>query len=373
MTPIWRILLALKILLGSLFLPRTCQSLLLLASSTRIVRDDTSRNLSGSTSNPHILASVGDSPSRDLRPADASTTNHPKKTTKKPRPRIPILRYHSNWVCINKPAGMTVHRDSQSHGTAFVTSTLKRQLRRKVWPVHRLDHRTSGALLLAFDGEWAARLQQALSASRKRYVALVRGDWDQNAVTARQATVTIDQPITHNGVTKKAVTVFHRLAVWRDNTDDNDDNGDTDNDNSNDLLLPHNCCCTLVAAEPRTGRTHQIRRHAAQHLHMPIIGDSQHGDSKVNRWWRGRGIHRLALHCLALDHLPIIMGDDGGEVGENITAPLPDDLKCALESLQPLWEEAVAAEPRLASEWFDERGGTLGIRKEWQQRDDGML
>ena len=89
---------------------------------------------------------------------------------------------------------------------------------------------------------------------------------------------------------------------------------------------------------------------------MPLIGDSQHGDSVVNRWWRqNRGLNRLALHCL------------GMEGNLDVVAPLTDDLKRVLESLEG-WHEAVEKEPRLATVFYDERGGTKGIFKDWQKQ-----
>jgi len=94
------------------------------------------------------------------------------------RPRIPILQYTSSHVVINKMPGISVHHSGQSYGRRLVVNTmLKRQLARPVFPVHRLDHRTSGALLFAFTSGDAARLQKALSEGEKTYVAFVRGEW----------------------------------------------------------------------------------------------------------------------------------------------------------------------------------------------------
>ena len=108
--------------------------------------------------------------------------------------------------------------------------------------------------------------------------------------------------------------------------------------------------CTLVIATPHTGRPHQIRRHA-QALSMPIIGDSAHGDSKVNRWWRQeRGLDRLALHCLSIA-LP--------DPAETIVAPLEGSLADVLRA-EPLWAEALEREPRLGLEPVDERSGSRG-------------
>ena len=56
--------------------------------------------------------------------------------------------------------------------------------------------------------------------------------------------------------------------------------------------------CSLVLAEPKTGRTHQIRRHLRD-INHPIIHDGDHGDSRVNRFWReNRNMKRLGLHAL---------------------------------------------------------------------------
>ena len=67
-------------------------------------------------------------------------------------------------VCVNKPAGMTMYRSFRARSHPFVLTTLlKRQLSRKVYPVHRLDHRTSGAILFAFDSQTCANLHTSLT------------------------------------------------------------------------------------------------------------------------------------------------------------------------------------------------------------------
>lgn len=269
---------------------------------------------------------------------------HPKRD----RPRLPILAYHNSWVCINKPAGMTVHRSHrQSKFELVVSTTLKRQLRRKVSTVHRLDHRTSGALLFAFNAAPCAALHSALrhETSRKMYVALLRGNWHDHFPDTH--TATMSQPLTVDGVLKSATTSFTCLSVH-------------DKDN-----MP----CSLVTAQLVTGRWHQIRRHA-WHLGMPVLGDTQHGDTKVNRAWRKhRALHRLALHAWCLDNLPLSSLDDNGGIID-IVAPLPTDLRRVLEqeSLAEMWKKACDKEPRLATPFIDIRTGTLGIKKEWQNR-----
>ena len=58
--------------------------------------------------------------------------------------------------------------------------------------------------------------------------------------------------------------------------------------------------CSLFFVQPHTGRYHQVRRHVRDQTH-PILGDSEHGDSKINRWWReNMGLQRLALHAYSI-------------------------------------------------------------------------
>jgi len=72
--------------------------------------------------------------------------NKQEKQNHKHRPRISILSYYPRFAAVNKPSGMTMHaggrRDQRRHGT--LKSILKKQLARKIFPIHRLDHGTSG-------------------------------------------------------------------------------------------------------------------------------------------------------------------------------------------------------------------------------------
>jgi len=69
--------------------------------------------------------------------------------------RVPVLRYESRWVAVNKPCGISTHRARDTGRRRVLTTQLQRQFRRKVFTVHRLDHRTSGCIIFGFDGEEA--------------------------------------------------------------------------------------------------------------------------------------------------------------------------------------------------------------------------
>ena len=167
----------------------------------------------------------------------------------------------------------------------------------------------------------------ALAAGTKENLCLLRGaDWPGEG----GADVVVEKPVKgDDGAPCDARTVFRRLASQEE---------------------PR---CTLCIAAPATGRPHQIRRHA-QHLSMPIIGDSKHGDSRVNRWWREeRGLDRLALHCLAIS-----LDDVDGEA-VSLLAPLEGELARALRG-EPLWATAAARDPRLDAPPVDVRTGSHG-------------
>jgi len=315
--------------------------------------------------------------------------------------------YYFNFnLCIHflnssKPAGLTVHRGQYTQRNKFVLSTLlKRQLARKVYPVHRLDHRTSGAILFAFDSVTCSYLQQALSydkdsclisstknnsidgadsallkPSKKEYIALLRGDWKRRF--GNEEEVVVDKALNVKGSLKNAKTIFRVLASTPGMSSGSDD------------TLSHYPpgACSLVICTPITGRTHQIRRHA-HHLGFPVIGDSQHGDTKINRWWReNRNLDRLFLHSLSLDLPPLDLFEskatndpslctesnevnnnnktdkgDGNQERIKCVAPLCSELSNVLQSeeMACIWEVAKIKDPRLEMVPFDERGGTFG-------------
>jgi 23S rRNA pseudouridine955/2504/2580 synthase len=81
----------------------------------------------------------------------------------------------------------------------------------------------------------------------------------------------------------------------------------------------------LMQATLGTGRTHQIRVHAA-HIGHPIAGDPKYGDKEMNKRLREYGLNRLFLHAA---HMGFEL--DGRSYG--FSAPLPDDLKVFLDTL----------------------------------------
>jgi tRNA pseudouridine65 synthase len=221
-----------------------------------------------------------------------------------------ILASGDRWAVIDKPSGVAVHRSALVHDRVTLMDMARRQFGQPgMGPVHRLDRATSGCLLLSLDPQRTGVLHDALKAGRKTYLVLVRGQ-----VTPLEPILYEGELSSEQGEPKEAQTVFVPLVTCAD---------------------PR---CSLLLAIPLTGRRHQIRRHLRDLSH-PVLGDSSHGDTRVNKEWRDRfGLSRLALHCLELEL--VVPG-----TGELIRAhsPLPDSLGM-LRQL-PLWPEACRALP----------------------------
>jgi tRNA pseudouridine65 synthase len=210
---------------------------------------------------------------------------------------LPILARLETVVVVDKPAGLLVHNSKFAGPPERTLVDVVREELGDGWsPVHRLDRQTSGCLLLA--REDVAGWQRALAAGRKRYLALVRGH-------LREAT-TVDHAFKDpEGARREAITdvaPVARSTVER---------------------------CSLIEARPRTGRTHQVRRHL-KHLSHPVLGDANYGKGKLNRDYRARfGLARLALHCASLE----VENEDGVRLVAR--APLPADLREPLALLFP--------------------------------------
>src|SRR5690606_29073655 len=76
-----------------------------------------------------------------------------------------------------------------------------------------------------------------------------------------------------------------------------------------------------------TGRTHQIRVHAAYAGH-PVAGDEKYGDAEFNRQMQGFALRRLFLHAHSVS-----FEDPDRHVTESISAPLPDELRAVIDAL----------------------------------------
>ena len=94
--------------------------------------------------------------------------------------------YQDEWlVAVNKPSGWLVHRSwLDRHETVFVMQTVRDQIGKHVFTVHRLDRPTSGVLLMALSSEVAHLLSQQFENHQiqKRYHAVTRGWLEDDAL-----------------------------------------------------------------------------------------------------------------------------------------------------------------------------------------------
>jgi tRNA pseudouridine65 synthase len=231
---------------------------------------------------------------------------------------LPVL-YRDDWLAvIDKPAGLLVHRSPvDARETRFAVQILRDQLGCFVYPVHRLDKGTSGALAFALDPATARAMSEAFATSAvgKGYLALVRG-WPQERGEIDRALRPVeDDRLPADGRDpQSARTSYERLATFE---------------------IPHRVDryatsrYSLLRLRPRTGRRHQLRRHLA-HLSHPIVGDSTYGKGAHNRLIaRLFGVRRLMLACVQLEFTHPVT-----QQLLRIDAPLAEDFASVLRALE---------------------------------------
>lgn len=197
------------------------------------------------------------------------------------REMLEIIYQDYSLVAINKPHGLLVHRSPiATNADTFAVQELRNQLDRHVYPIHRLDRKTSGVLLFALNPDTHRLMQQSFADRKvkKEYLAIVRG-YTEDAGT-------IDYALTNDkGKEQEAVTHYQTLE-------------------RTEIPVPFGKHLTsrysLVAIQPETGRMHQIRKHFAHILH-PIIGDRPHGCNKQNRLFKEKWeMTTMLLHARQL-------------------------------------------------------------------------
>ena len=244
-----------------------------------------------------------------LRVAESTAPTRPPQAPLR-RLEAAVLYEDERLIALNKPSGMAVHGGS---GLSWGLVEAMRVLRPKATElelVHRLDRETSGCLLLSKRRSALRDLHRLIrdNAMDKRYLALLVGHLPQ-------PNVRVDAPLRKNLLRsgermvcvdreagKQACTLFHRIRQLGD--------------------------FTLVEVQLITGRTHQIRAHAA-YLGAPVAGDEKYGDAEANRRLRGSELKRLFLHARALTFQPQYR-----DRPLRIEAPLPSELEDLIATLE---------------------------------------
>jgi 23S rRNA pseudouridine955/2504/2580 synthase len=273
----------------------------------RILRSGEVRVNSGRVGPEHRLQ-VGDR----LRLPPVRTARHPAAAP----PDAPVTLRLANRIihedeallAIDKPAGMAVHGGSGVSVGVIEQLRLERPTARVLELVHRLDRETSGVLLVAKKRSALTGLHAQLREGRvqKFYLALVKGRW-RNA--KQNVALPLHKYVLQSGERRVRVEAEGQTAqtVFR--------------------LQRTFSAYSLLEAELKTGRTHQIRVHLA-HLGFPIVGDDKYGDFDLNKRLAKAGLKRMFLHACRMSVLHPVSGQP-----VTFEAPLADDLAAFLDGL----------------------------------------
>ncbi|MFZ0105678.1 MAG: RluA family pseudouridine synthase [Thiobacillus sp.] len=222
---------------------------------------------------------------------------------------VPRILYRDDaLIALNKPPGMAVHGGSGISRGVIEQLRLELPECRMLELVHRLDRETSGVLLIALKRRALTGMHAAMRDGKveKRYLTLVAGRWPNplqhvKLPLHKRVTEEGEKRVTVRDEGQTAHTIFRRLQSFAD--------------------------FTLLEAELKTGRTHQIRVHTS-HLGFPIAGDDKYGDFALNKTLASRGLKRMFLHAASLSFIHPISGER-----LQIEAPLPEDLQSFLDHL----------------------------------------
>jgi tRNA pseudouridine65 synthase len=205
---------------------------------------------------------------------------------------LALIYEDASLVVIDKPAGLLVHRSwIAREATEFALQKLRDQLGQRVYPVHRLDRPTSGLLVFGKDAETARLLSEQFAERQviKRYHAIVRGylgDGVLDYPLKEELDKIADKHAQQDKEAQAAVTEYRCVQQFELKVAVTDQHPTSR--------------YSLMELWPKTGRKHQLRRHMA-HLRHPIIGDTRHGDSRQNRYFREQhGLTRLLLAATGL-------------------------------------------------------------------------
>lgn len=211
--------------------------------------------------------------------------------------RAAIVHRQDEFLVLDKPAGLASQRGS---GLAFGVNDLIAEFEPDALPVHRLDRETSGLMIFALGTANARALQREFSENRveKRYLALLDGQLTEDRVAVDQPLKKIrdasgQRRVVVDAAGQPARSTFRRLRRV----------GERD----------------FVEVRIETGRTHQIRAHAAW-LGAPLVGDDRYNPNPPPK-----GLERLFLHA---GYLRLAWPRD-----QVFSAPLPEDLDRILDAL----------------------------------------
>ncbi|MGA2654782.1 MAG: RluA family pseudouridine synthase, partial [Gammaproteobacteria bacterium] len=218
-----------------------------------------------------------------------------------------IIYEDDSLIVLNKPSGLAVHGGSGL--TLGVIEALRLMYpKAKLELVHRLDRDTSGCLMIAKKRSQLLFLHEALREGRvtKKYITLLIGRWPAKQTVVdlpldKNILVSGERMVKVNTEGKPSKTIFH--------------------------LIKHIGNLSLMEVTLMSGRTHQIRVHAAYKGH-PVAGDEKYGDKAANMLLHKQGLKRLFLHASEL----VIPSKEGNTI--TVQADLDDKLSGFIKNVE---------------------------------------
>jgi len=247
-------------------------------------------------------------PIRRAEPAVAGAARPPSPSLQK-LVTDAIIYEDDDLLVLNKPAGVAVHGGSgMAHGVIEVLRAARPDAR-ELDLVHRLDRETSGCLIVAKRRaalrDLHAQLREGLA--EKRYLALLCGKWNLGQKRIELPLATGER---RGGERHVAVRTHGQMAV--------------------STFRPvqfFGNVASLLEVEIGTGKTHQIRVHAAYAGH-PVAGDDKYGDRECNEVLKNYGLSRMFLHAASIG-----VNRPGTHEPLHVSAPLGAELHAVLEAL----------------------------------------
>lgn len=187
-------------------------------------------------------------------------------------------------ICVSKPNNVVVHHAHHSRNVSDEDSLLQllfNQFGKKFYPIHRLDRKTSGIILLAKETSYVSKFQELFTNNeiQKTYYGIVRGHAPESKI--------IDSPVKGRdaNVHKEAETLLELI----------------DKITLDIPVKPYDTSrYSLVKLSPKTGRLHQLRIHMNKISH-PLIGDPKYGDKNHNTMFiENFNCENLFLHAYSL-------------------------------------------------------------------------
>lgn len=225
-----------------------------------------------------------------------------------------IVFENNDFLVVDKPAGMLVHKTAKNEKNTLVDYLLKnfsfaKNFEDRAGIVHRLDKDTSGLLIVAKTIKTKEELQKLFKERRikKTYLALVFGapkhkEGIIDAPLSRGAEKSVKMSIVANGSGKESLTNFRIKKRFKD--------------------------FSLLEVEIKTGRTHQIRVHLAA-INCPVVGESLYAKRKKQRESQKLGLSRQFLHAFKLEFTL-------NKQKFKFESKLPEDLSVFLEKLNEI-------------------------------------